>query len=156
MTSNLVKQWFATFSRKGAQWSAHPVGFALAVGLIVGWAASGPLFRYSDTWQLVINTTTTVITFLMVFVIQNTQNRDAVAMHLKLDEIILAVGQAHNALIDLEDLGESDLAVIRERYTTIGAEARADGIESVGGASDSEGAPMVPRPESPVNRNDRE
>ncbi|MFN8638600.1 MAG: low affinity iron permease family protein [Dehalococcoidia bacterium] len=138
MTSSGVKQWFGAFSRKVAEWSAHPVGFALAVGLILAWAASGPVFGFSDTWQLVINTSTTVITFLMVFVIQNTQNRDAIAMQLKLDEIIRAVDRAQNSLIDLEDVEEGDLATIRERYTTIGAEARAE-------VADADEPPSIPR-----------
>src|ERR1700754_4271706 len=93
--------------------TAHLVGtywaFLLAVLVVVVWATTGPLFHYSDTWQLVINTGTTIVTFLMVFLIQNTQNRDAKAMHLKLDELIAAMKAAHNEMIDIEDLNDKQL-----------------------------------------------
>jgi len=90
--------------------------FILAVGTVAAWAASGPYFDYSDTWQLVINTGTTIVTFLMVFLIQNTQNRDAKAMHLKLDELIRAVASARNRLVHLEDLSDADLAKLEEEF----------------------------------------
>jgi low affinity Fe/Cu permease len=90
--------------------------FVLAVLLIVGWALSGPLFGYSDTWQLVINTTTTIVTFLMVFLIQNTQNRDSEAIHLKLDELIRAVHSARTRLVDLEDLSDEELQGLHEEF----------------------------------------
>ena len=96
-----------------AQWTAHAIGhpaaFGMAVLIIVGWAATGRLVRFSDTWQLVINTGTTIVTFLMVFLIQNTQNRDAKAIHLKLDELIRSVEGARTGLVDLEDLSGADL-----------------------------------------------
>jgi len=96
----------------------------VALGLVALWAITGPLFGYSDTWQLVINTATTVVTFLMVFLIQNTQNRDAEAMHIKLDELIRAVRGAQNALLDLEELDEAELDRIRNRYEKLAQDAR--------------------------------
>jgi low affinity Fe/Cu permease len=98
--------------------------FAVAVALIVVWLVSGPIFGFSDTWQLIINTSTTIVTFLMVFLIQNTQNRDAEAIHLKLDELIRAMKGAHNALLDLEELEEEDLDRIREQYEKLAERAR--------------------------------
>lgn len=98
--------------------------FALALGVILVWIATGPLFGFSDTWQLVINTGTTIVTFLMVFLIQNTQNRDTEAIQIKLDELIRATRGAHNALMDLEELDETSLAGFRERYEALAREAR--------------------------------
>jgi low affinity Fe/Cu permease len=98
----------------GTSWA-----FLVAVALVVAWLLSGRLFDYSDTWQLVINTATTIVTFLMVFLIQNTQNRDARAIHLKLDEIIRSHHGAHNEMIDIEDLSDEELAEISKRYEKI-------------------------------------
>ena len=108
-----------------AQLSGRPVTFLLAVGLIVVWLITGPIFGYSDTWQLVINTGTTIITFLMVFLIQNTQNRDTVAMQLKLDELIRATKGAHLSLLDLEELEEKELAAFVRQYEALAAFGRA-------------------------------
>jgi low affinity Fe/Cu permease len=112
-----------------AKWTAHaagqPITFALAAGVLLVWALSGPMFQFNDSWQLVINTGTTIITFLMVFLIQNTQNRDAVAMHLKLDELIRAVHGARNRLMDLEDLTEEELEQLRTRYVKLAEHAKA-------------------------------
>ena len=102
----------------------RPVVFAAAVLAVVVWAASGPLFGFSDTWQLIINTSTTIITFLMVFVIQNTQNRDTAAIQIKLDELIRATQGAHNAILDLEQLDEGQLAAYLKRYEALAAAAR--------------------------------
>ena len=102
----------------------HPAAFMSAALIIVVWAVTGPIFKFSDTWQLVINTGTTIVTFLMVFLIQNTQNRDSHAVQLKLDELIRAVPGAHNALLDLEELEESDLERFRERYEQLARTAR--------------------------------
>jgi low affinity Fe/Cu permease len=96
--------------------SGQPTTFGLALLIILGWAITGPVFRFSDTWQLVINTGTTIVTFLMVFLIQNTQNRDAEAMQLKLDELIRAISGAKNAMLDLEDLDQTQLDEVREGY----------------------------------------
>ena len=97
-----------------------PGAFLLAITVLVAWAVTGPLFGFSDTWQLVINTGTTIVTFLMVFLIQNTQNRDAKAMHLKLDELIRATRGARNALVDLEDLSDDELARLAEEFRLLG------------------------------------
>lgn len=122
------KSWFTRFAKLTARATGRPSAFALAVTVIIIWATTGPLFNYSDTWQLVINTGTTIITFLMVFLIQNTQNRDSEAMHVKLDELIRAVQGAHNALLDLEELEEKDLDRIRANYGKLAERAR-EGLE---------------------------
>ena len=106
--------------------------FAIALAVVATWAITGPLFNYSDTWQLVINTGTTIVTFLMVFLIQNTQNRDSGAIQLKLDEIIRATKGAHNALLDLEELSQSDLDQIRALYERLAKEARRDTKKGLG------------------------
>lgn len=98
--------------------------FTLAVGVIAVWLVTGPVFGFSDTWQLVINTGTTIVTFLMVFLIQNTQNRDTMAIQLKLDELIRATRGAHNALLDLEELEEAELAAFRDHYEHLALKAR--------------------------------
>jgi len=118
---------FTRFANWTASAAGHPPTFALACLIIVVWAVTGPIFAYSDSWQLVINTGTTIITFLMVFLIQNTQNRDSKAMQLKLDELIRATQGAHNALLDLEELNEKDLNRIRKLYTALAAKARVGG-----------------------------
>jgi low affinity Fe/Cu permease len=115
--------WFTRFSKKSAQLAGRPAAFGLALGTIVAWLATGPVFGFSDTWQLIINTGTTVVTFLMVFLIQNTQNRDTAAIHVKLDELI-RVTRGHNALMDLEELDEEELETFREKYERMAAKAR--------------------------------
>lgn len=116
--------WFLRFSNALALFAGRASTFAVAALLIVAWAASGPLFHFSDTWQLVVNTSTTIITFLMVFLIQNTQNRDTAAMQIKLDELIRAIDGAHNALLDLEELDEKHLESFRKKYKKLAEEAR--------------------------------
>jgi len=110
---------FQVFATKCSQVAGSKWAFLAAGGAILAWAASGPYFHYSDTWQLVINTATTVVTFLMVFLIQNTQNRDARAMHLKLDELIRSLRHANNEMIDIEKLSDEELAALAASYETI-------------------------------------
>jgi low affinity Fe/Cu permease len=107
---------FRKFAHKTSELVGSPWAFITAVGIIIIWAVTGPIFDFSDTWQLIINTGTTIVTFLMVFLIQNTQNRDAKAMHLKLDELIRAIKQARNALVDLEDLSDEELQQLQEQF----------------------------------------
>ena len=116
--------WFGRLARCSAHAMGQPVAFGGALILIVLWAVLGPIFGYSDTWQLVINTGTTIITFLMVFLIQNTQNKDAEAMHIKLDELIRALDKAQNALLNLEELEEPELDRIRTDYLKLAENAR--------------------------------
>jgi low affinity Fe/Cu permease len=115
---------YSQFAKGAAHFCGRPKVFALAVAVIIVWIVTGPLFAYSDTWQLVINTGTTIVTFLMVFLIQNTQNRDTEAIQIKLDELIRATKGAHNALLDLEELEVDELAAFRDRYEALAAAAR--------------------------------
>jgi low affinity Fe/Cu permease len=115
---------FGKFANKAAAAAGHPLAFGLAFITIVVWGVTGPIFGYSDTWQLVINTGTTIVTFLMVFVIQNAQNRDGKAMQIKLDELIRAIEGAHNALLDLEQLDDDAIEKARAKYSALAAEAR--------------------------------
>jgi low affinity Fe/Cu permease len=117
---------FTRLAKATARATGRPMAFILAVGVILAWLVTGPLFRFSDTWQLVINTGTTIITFLMVFLIQNTQNRDAEAVQVKLDELLRATSGAHNALLDLEELEQRELDQIRAGYSRLAEGARAD------------------------------
>jgi low affinity Fe/Cu permease len=116
--------WFTGFAKLTSRVTGRPNTFALALAVILVWALTGPLFQWSDTWQLVINTGTTIVTFLMVFLIQNTQNRDSEAIQVKLDELIRATAGAHNALLDLEELEEEELDRIRAAYESIARRAR--------------------------------
>ncbi|UVK80942.1 low affinity iron permease family protein [Pseudomonas sichuanensis] len=111
---------FDRFSQWLANRSGRPVTFAVALMLIIVWGVSGPLFDFNDTWQLVINTSTTIITFLMVFLIQNTQNRDSDELHIKLDELLRTTKRAHKALLDLEDMGPAELHALRKHYQQMG------------------------------------
>jgi low affinity Fe/Cu permease len=114
-----MKELFRRFAQTTSKIVGSPWAFILAVVIIVIWATSGPLFHYSDTWQLVINTGTTIITFLMVFLIQNTQNRDAKAIHLKLDELIRGVKGARTHLVDLENLSDEELDRLQEQFERV-------------------------------------
>jgi low affinity Fe/Cu permease len=134
------KPWFTRFAKGTARAAGKPAAFGAAVALVVGWALLGPLFHFSDTWQLVINTGTTIVTFLMVFLIQNTQNRDSEAIQVKLDELIRALEGAHNAVLDLEELEDADLERIRANYGKLAKRARE---ELRRGKADT-GAPEVP------------
>jgi low affinity Fe/Cu permease len=131
--------WFTKFAKSTARVTGRPAAFVVAAGVILIWIITGPLFRFSDTWQLVINTGTTIVTFLMVFLIQNTQNRDAEAVQVKLDELIRVTKGAHNALLNLEELEEDDLDRIRAQYAGLAERARAD----LGRGQEDTGSPEV-------------
>ncbi|MDD4914123.1 MAG: low affinity iron permease family protein [Methylococcales bacterium] len=120
---------FDHFARLFGRLSGKPLVFNIALAIILVWIVSGPMFGFSDTWQLVINTATTIITFLMVFLIQHTQNRDTEAMQVKLDELIRAVEGANNALLDLEELEEEELVLLRRHYTALAKKAREAKVE---------------------------
>lgn len=111
-----MSEWFTRFAHRASALAGHHLTFFAALALIIGWAVSGPFFGFSETWQLVINTGTTIITFLMVFLIQNTQNRDAMAMHLKLDEVIRAIEGADNMMIRAEDETLGELERLKAEY----------------------------------------
>ena len=115
-------RWFAHFATRASAFAGHYVTFLAAVAVILVWAVTGPLFGFSETWQLVINTGTTIVTFLMVFLIQNTQNRDALAVHLKLDELINAVSAADNTLMRAEDETVEELEVLKQKYEALSRE----------------------------------
>jgi low affinity Fe/Cu permease len=126
---------FARFANEASRAVGSGAAFGAAIGVVVVWSLSGPLFNYSDTWQLVINTGTTIVTFLMVFLIQNTQNRDSAATQLKLDELIRSTRGAHNALLDLEKLSTKDLEALRALYQKLADQARQ---EKKGGWEDTD------------------
>jgi len=139
MTPAKSSSWFTRFAKATARASGQPLAFTLAVLVVAAWAISGPLFHWSDTWQLVINTGTTIVTFLMVFLIQSTQNRDAEAVQVKLDELLRISPGAHNVLMNLEELEEHELERIRAVYVKLAEKARR-GAEA--GRSD-EGVPAI-------------
>jgi low affinity Fe/Cu permease len=114
-------EWFGQFAASASAWLGSPWAFAGACLIIIVWAVTGPIFHYSDTWQLIINTGTSVGTFLMVFLLQNTQNRDARAINLKLDELIRAVDQAGNQMINIENLSDDELAALQKKYVEVRA-----------------------------------
>jgi low affinity Fe/Cu permease len=126
--NNLMKSQniFVTISQKASYSAGHPIAFVAAASLIILWGISGPIFGFNDTWQLVINTTTTIITFLMVFLIQSSQNRDTAALQLKLDELIRVTEGAHKILLDLEELDEKQLELLRKEYEKLAEKARTD------------------------------
>ena len=115
---------FTRFANAASRFSGSPASFVLAIAVVLAWIVSGPIFKFSDTWQLVINTGTTIVTFLMVFLIQNSQNRDSKALQIKLDELIRATRGAHNKLLDLEELDERELEALRDRYEALAKRAR--------------------------------
>jgi low affinity Fe/Cu permease len=138
--------WFSRFARRAAGITGHGASFGVAVLLVVMWLAVGPVFGFTDSWQLVINTATTIVTFLMVFLIQNTQNRDTGAIQIKLDELIRAVRGARNEMIDLEELDPTSLEAIRADYERLAEQARA-------GTSPDAGSPdrTARQPQGPAN-----
>src|SRR5881396_848214 len=128
-TSDKNSHWpemFSNMACAAAHWMGKPIAFLVALLAVIIWAATGPIFHYSDTWQLVINTSTTIITFLMVFLIQQTQNKDTKAIELKLNELVAAVEGASNRLIDVEDLSESELDTLHRHYRQLVAMAKKD------------------------------
>jgi low affinity Fe/Cu permease len=138
---NSLNSFFDKFSTKATKLTGSPWAFIIALVLIIVWAVTGPIFKFSDTWQLVINTSTTIITFLMVFIIQQTQNKDTTAIHLKLNELIASSKDASNQLVDAEDLTEDELQVLKKFYVKLGklADKESDvyATHSVGEAEDA-------------------
>jgi low affinity Fe/Cu permease len=120
------RSWFTRFAKSTSRAAGRPAAFIAAFGVVLAWLVTGPLFNFSDTWQLVINTGTTIVTFLMVFLIQNTQNRDTEALQVKLDELLRATKGAHIALLDLEELEEKELDEIHAAYARLAKQARED------------------------------
>ena len=116
MKSGFLDRFFTAVANRVSSWAGRPMTFISAISIIVIWAVSGPIFGWSDTWQLIVNTATTVVTFLMVFLIQNAQNRESKAIHFKLDELILGVNHARNELIDIERLTVEQLEALSGRY----------------------------------------
>jgi len=136
---------FTRLAKAASHFTGRPLCFGLAVLVILAWVVTGPLFGFSDTWQLVINTGTTIVTFLMVFLIQNTQNRDTEAMQIKLDELIRATQGANNRLLDLEELEDRELEGFRRSYESLAESARS----CAPGDENSSGTPAVPPPQAP-------
>ena len=120
-------QWYSSFSRAASRLRGRSGMFVVAVATIAAWAVTGPLFGFSDTWQLTVNTGTTIVTFLMVFLIQNTQNRDTEAIQVKLDELIRVSRKARNSLLDLEELDEAELDRLRDRFVQLARQQRTNG-----------------------------
>ncbi len=120
----MKKAWYSHLARLIAHLTGKPITFAIALTVIFVWIITGPIFNFSDTWQLVINTGTTIVTFLMVFLIQNTQNRDTEAIQVKLDELIRVTNGAHNALLDLEEIEEEELDAFKIKYQALAKSAR--------------------------------
>ncbi|HYG06195.1 MAG TPA: low affinity iron permease family protein [Stenotrophomonas sp.] len=147
-----IRSLFNTLAKKASSAAGSPWVFAGAVGIVLVWGLTGPIFQFNDTWQLVINTGTTIITFLMVFLIQHTQNADTAALHLKLDELIRATRAADNLLLDMEELDEQQLERIRRRYEALAGKARERGHHGTSIASpcredqlDDDTPPSAPR-----------
>jgi low affinity Fe/Cu permease len=123
-TASPKKGWFAAFAQATSCWAGSATAFAMAILVIAAWVISGPVFHYSDTWQLVINTGTTIVTFLMVFLIQNSQNRDGKLIQLKLDELIRAVETARTSLIRMDEMSEEELKAVQDNFSQVAAEAQ--------------------------------
>jgi low affinity Fe/Cu permease len=160
MTPAKPSSRFTRFTKSTAHATGQPKTFALAVGAIAAWAVTGPMFGFSDTWQLIVNTGTTIITFLMVFLIQSTQNRDSEALQIKLDELLRVTPGAHNVLMNLEELEERDLARLRAVYIRLAERARRgaergrsdETVPAIDELTDSAGPPPDP---APANRPSR-
>ncbi len=152
------KSRFTRFALATARISGNAATFAIAATIILVWSVTGPIFHFSDTWQLVINTGTTIVTFLMVFLIQNTQNRDTQAVQIKLDELIRALETANNSLLDLEDLEQDDLDLIRGDYESLAeaARKRLKAIDATEAARDPEDLNCEPGEEQERQRRRRD
>jgi len=124
MRPTKTHSWFTRFAKETSRATGRPIAFGLAVAVVLAWVVTGPLFGFSDTWQLVINTGTTIVTFLMVFLIQNTQYRDSEAVQVKLDELLRTTRGAHNVLLDLEELEDEELERIKTQYEELAEQAR--------------------------------
>jgi len=146
MTPARIPSIFQRIAKATSRLAGRPATFALVVAMVLLWAVSGPFFHYSDSWQLTINTATTIITFLMVFLIQATQNRDAEAIQIKLDELIRCQQEAHNSLLDLEELEEEDLKTMRGNYLALAANAR----QAVRKGEPDTGVPQIDEPHRKV------
>jgi low affinity Fe/Cu permease len=140
----MIERYFSPFSAWVSAWAGSYVAFVAAVVLVLGWAAFGPVTGYSNDWMLVINTSTTIITFLMVFIIQSSQNRDTRALQVKIDELIRATRGASNALIDLEQLTPTEIAALHEQYLRLAAKARELGMEFEAGTPKVDSLPATP------------
>jgi low affinity Fe/Cu permease len=141
--------WLERMARRVADWTGTSPAFGAAVAIVVIWALLGPLFRFSDTWQLVINTGTTIVTFLMVFLIQRTQNKEAIALQLKLNEIVAALDGASNRLINIEDLSEDEVRLLHEHYAKLAALAKQDGdLRTSHSIEEAEGRHRIKHPQS--------
>ncbi len=136
---------FTRFANAASHFAGSPASFLLAIMVVVVWVVSGPIFAFSNTWQLVINTGTTIVTFLMVFLIQNSQNRDSKALQIKLDELIRATKGAHNALLDLEELEEGELQALQDRYEALAMRARESRSQNENDDDDDTGTPDIGR-----------
>ncbi len=143
--------WFDRFASKATRWAGSPLAFAAATLSVVVWAATGHVFQYSENWQLVINTGTTIVTFLMVFLIQQSQNKDSIAMHLKLNELLAATRQASNRMIGIEDLDEQALREVAEFYVRLAARAKDGGKGKETHSIDEEGMPSDAPSQSKAN-----
>ena len=151
-TRSRILTAFDRFASRVTRWAGSPIAFAMALLSVLVWAALGHLFQYSENWQLVINTGTTIVTFLMVFMIQQSQNKDSIALHLKLNELLAASKQASNRMIGIEDLDEQDLREVAEFYVRLAARARDGGKGKETHSIDEEGMPTdgssAPKPKA--------
>ena len=150
--SRKQRGWFQRFARASARRTGSATAFGLALAVIMGWAITGPIFHFSDTWQLVINTATTIVTFLMVFLIQNTQNRDSEAVQIKLDELLRATEGCHNTVLNIEELSEEELDDLKRSYAEL-AQKALDDLRR--GRSDC-GAPEIAKTREKHNREMKE
>jgi low affinity Fe/Cu permease len=152
----MLEKAFSRFASAASHWAGSPLAFAAAAAIVIIWAIAGPFFGFSDVWQLTINTGTTIVTFLIVFLIQNSQNRDTKALQIKMDELLRATKGASNALIDLENMTEAEIDHLHERYSRLAAHAKELGVD-LDWQKDEDGRPAgVPHVKSVVQRHPKE